>query len=130
MAYLRATLIVMVTLQPAAPVAAQASQPHIVDRRALDEMVLQRSAADESNRQVIREVLHREEVRAVARRAGLDVARAEAAVATLSGDELEEAAQHARAVDQSLAGGANVTISTTTIIIILLVVILLIVAID
>ena len=63
-------------------------------------------------------------------RAGLDVARAEAAVATLSGDELEEAARHARAVDQSLAGGANVTISTTTIIIILLVVILIIVAVD
>ena len=130
MGYLRATLILIMTLLPAASVAAQTPRPHIVDRRALVEMVLQQSAADEAKRQTIREVLHNEEVRDVARRAGLDVARAEAAVATLSGDELEEAARHARAVDQSLAGGADLTISTTTIIIILLVVILIIVAVD
>jgi hypothetical protein len=64
MGYLRATLILVVTLLPAAPVAAQTPRTHIVDCRALDEMMLQQSAADEAKRQAIREVLHREEVRA------------------------------------------------------------------
>jgi hypothetical protein len=65
----------------------------------------------------------------VAARAGLSTDRAEAALATLQGDDLRQAASQARAVNQDLAGGATVVITTTTIIIILLI-ILIIVAID
>ena len=59
------------------------------------------------------------------------MARVAAAAETLSGADLERAAEAARQVNDSIVGGAsNVVISTTTIIIALLVVILIIVAVD
>ena len=75
------------------------------------------------------EALDRPEVQAVASKLGLDLNRAAAAVDTLSGTELEKAANAAQQVNDQLVGGASsVVISTTTIIIILLLVIILIVA--
>ena len=60
---------------------------------------------------------------------GVDIRRADSAVATMNGSELASVAAQARQADEALAGGAStVTISTTTIIIGLLVLILLIVA--
>jgi hypothetical protein len=60
---------------------------------------------------------------------GIDLARANAAVDTVAGAELERAANAARQVNQQLVGGAStIVISTTTIIIILLLVIILIIA--
>ena len=60
---------------------------------------------------------------------GVDLGRANAAVSTLAGADLERTANAARQVNDALTGGAStVVISTTTIIIILLVIILLIVA--
>ena len=97
----------------------------------LDALVAAQVAADEANRQAVRDVLDRREVQDVAAGAGLDLERARQAVGTLDGAELQEIADQARRVDASLAGGAStLVISTTTIIIILLVVILLVVAID
>ena len=97
---------------------------------ALDAMMADQVRADEANRQLVRDVLDRSEVRELAARAGLDLERAKQAVSTLGGAELQEIAAHARHVDAGLSGGASVVISTTVIIIVLLVVILLIVAID
>jgi hypothetical protein len=111
-----------------APAMATAQQAHVVDRGTLDRMVAAQVQQDEADRRVIRDVLQRHEVREVARKAGLDIARAQAAVSTLSGAELKDAADRARQVNDQLAGGGNIVISTTTVIIILLVVILLIVA--
>jgi predicted outer membrane protein len=97
----------------------------------LDAMVADQVRADQANRQIVRDVLSRSEVREVAAKAGLDLERAKQAVSTLDGAELQEIAAHARHVEASLSGGAStVVISTTTIIIILLVVILLIVALN
>jgi hypothetical protein len=126
----RITLSLVLSAAALAPANATAQQAHVLDRDALDRMVAGRVQQDEADRRVIRDVLQRQEVREVARRAGLDLTRAEAAVSTLSGTELKEAADRAREVNDRLAGGANVTISTTTIIILLLVVILIIVAVD
>ena len=126
----RITLGLVLSAAALAPANATAQQAHVLDRDALDRMVAGRVQQDEADRRVIRDVLQRREVREVARRAGLDLIRAEAAVSTLSGNELKEAADRAREVNDRLAGGANVTISTTTIIILLLVVILIIVAVD
>jgi hypothetical protein len=126
----RITLGLVLSAAALAPANATAQQAHVLDRDALDRMVAGRVQQDEADRRVIRDVLQRQEVREVARRAGLDLIRAEAAVSTLSGNELKEAADRAREVNDRLAGGANVTISTTTIIILLLVVILIIVAVD
>ena len=126
----RITLGLVLSAAALAPANATAQQAHVLDRDALDRMVAGRVQQDEADRRVIRDVLQRQEVREVARRAGLDLIRAEAAVSTLSGNELKEAADRAREVNDRLAGGGNVTISTTTIIILLLVVILIIVAVD
>ena len=123
----------------ASVVAASAQQPApsstvpatVAPGASLDALLAEQVRADAANRQIVQDVLSRSEVREVAAKAGLDLKRAQLAVSTLDGAELQEIAAHARQVDASLAGGAStIVISTTTIIIILLVVILLIVAID
>ncbi len=107
------------------------AQPTIATSAALDALVAEQVREDAANRQVVRDVLDRREVREVARHAGLDLERARQGVATLTSDELREIADQARRVNASLSGGAStVVLSTTTIIIILLVVILIVVAVD
>ena len=113
------------------PGVSTAQQPTIATSAALDALVAEQVREDAANRQVVRDVLDRREVREVARHAGLDLERARQGVATLTSDELREIADQARRVNASLSGGAStVVISTTTIIIILLVVILIVVAVD
>jgi hypothetical protein len=89
-----------------------------------------RSGEEQEQRESIRRVLSRPEVREVVARFGLNIARAESAVDTLEGAELSKIAAHAREVETSLDGGATVIITTTAIILILLLVILIIVATD
>lgn len=111
---------------PAGPPAT--SPAHVASTGALDELLAADLARQDADRQAIRDLLRRSEVRDIAARNGLDIRKAEAAVATLSGKDLQEAAARARFAQEQLAGGSSVTITTTTLIIILLVVILLIVA--
>jgi len=109
---------------------ATADPQHIVPPSQVAATVTERVAAQEANRAAIREALARPEVRDVATSMHLDLARASAAIETLTGTDLEQAANAARSVNNQLVGGASsVVLSTTTIIIILLVVILLVVAI-
>jgi hypothetical protein len=111
-----------------APAGATAAPMHVAGGEALDRLVAADVARQETDRQAVRDLLQRSDVREIARQAGLDIRKAEAAVSTLSGKDLQEAAAHARMAQEQLAGGSSVTITTTTLIIILLVVILLIVA--
>src|SRR5258708_29573262 len=106
--------------------AAWAQQTHVIDKSALDQAVQQRVNQDRADREAIRSFLQNPQVKSVAAKAGLSVEKAEAAVSTLQGDELRQAAGQARAVNQDLAGGATVGITTTTIIIILLIIILIV----
>src|SRR5215472_10708416 len=109
--------------------AAWAQQSHVISQRALDQAVQQRVTQEQADREEILNVLQNPTVRNVAERAGLPIAKAEAAVSTLQGDELRQAANQARQIDEQLAGGADtITLTTTTLIIIILLVILLIVA--
>ena len=106
---------------------AWAQQTHVIDQRTLDQAVQQRVSQEQADRAAIQSVLRNPVVRDVASRAGLPIEKAEAAVSTLQGDELRQAAAQARAVDQQLAGGSStIVISTTTIIIILLIIILIV----
>lgn len=74
-------------------------------------------------------MLEREEVRCVAAEHGLDLTRAEDAVATLEGRGLERVAAQAERVDEALAGGdTTIVIGTTTLIIALLVLIIILVS--
>jgi len=85
---------------------------------------IDQAAAD---RQAIQAMLQREDVRQVAGSAGLDLERAGAAAAILSGPSLEMLAAQARAVNAGgiVGGEGSVVITTTGIIIILLILILL-----
>ncbi len=120
----------MLTLAAAAP-RLHAQSAHVASDAALDAVMKQHADQASAQREAILRVLDREEVRAVAGRAGLDITTAATAVATLQGDDLKTAAAQAQLADEALAGGqSSIRISTTMIIIALLVVILLIVAID
>ena len=85
-----------------------------------------RERAETADRQVIANLLARPEVRDVASHSGLDLQRAQDAVGSLTGDELQQLADQARIAQADLAGGDTLFISATTIIIVLLIVILLV----
>jgi len=124
-------LSVLIAAPPilASPGGPQGSAPHVAPERALDAAVEQHVRAANQDRETVRLFLQRGDVRAIAGKYGVDIRRAESAVATMDASELASVAAQARQADRALAGGAStVTISTTTIIIGLLVLILLIVA--
>ncbi len=107
-----------------------AGQQHLVTPAQLATTVAEGVAKQDANRAAVHEALARPEVQSVASSVGLDLTRATAAVDTMSGADLERAANAAQQVNQQLVGGAStVVISTTTIIIVLLLVIILIIAI-
>jgi hypothetical protein len=105
--------------------AAFAQQTHVINQSALDQAVQQRVSQDQADREALRTFLQNPTVKGVAGKAGLSIDKAEAAVSTLQGDELRQAAGQARAINNQLAGGDTIIITTTTIIIILLIVILI-----
>ena len=106
-----------------------AGQQHAVSPSQLATTVTDSAAKQDTNRATVKEALARPEVEAVASKLGLDLTRAAAAVDTMSGADLEKAANAAQQVNEQLMGGAStVVISTTTIILILLVVIILVIA--
>lgn len=106
------------------------AQQHVADQATLDQVVADHVRQRADDREAIRRVLKSEQVREVAEGAGLDLKRAETAVAALDDAEVGVIAAQARAVNDVLAGGqSTVTLSTTFIIIGLLLLILLIVAI-
>ena len=105
------------------------AQQHVADQATLDQVVADHVRQKADDREAIRRALKIQQVREVAEGIGLDLKRAETAVAALDDAEVGLIAAQARAVNDVLAGGqSTVTISTTVIIIGLLVLILLIIA--
>jgi Mg-chelatase subunit ChlI len=130
MRIVRRSLALALAVLMMAPAVAQA-QNHVISRTALDQALREQVSQDRADRDAIVSLLHRSEVKEVAARAGLSLAKAESAVATLQGDELHQLASQARQAENNLAGGAStIVISTTTIIIVLLIVILIVVIAD
>jgi hypothetical protein len=119
-----ATIVLSLVLL-ATPVAARA-QSHVVDGKDLEGAVSRRAAEPEAERQRLRSLLGRPDVRRIARSNGIDLRRVETGVATLSTEELARIAPYAAAADADLAGGQDVRISTMTIILVLLIVILVV----
>ena len=123
-------LAILLTLAAATP-RLHAQSPHVASQTALDAAIQQHVDQVGAQRAAVLRALDRDEVKAVAGRAGIDLTTAATAVASLQGEQLAAAAAQAAQLDESLAGGqSKVTISTTLIIIALLVIILLVVAID
>ena len=114
----------------ASPGPGQATAPtHIAGQPVLDAAIQEHARATDRDRETVRLFLQRADVRAIAGKYGVDVHRAESAVAAMDASEVANIASQARAANDTLAGGqGSVTISTTAIIIGLLVLILLIVA--
>jgi hypothetical protein len=105
-----------------------AQTSHVASQALLDEVIQQQVSAADRDRETVRLFLQRDDVKAVAGRAGIDIGRAETAVAAMDASDLASLATRARQAEQSLAGGAStITISTTTIIVVLLIVILIVV---
>src|SRR5215213_6207358 len=125
MRIVRASLAVLLAALQLAP-AAQA-QTHVIGKSALSQAVQQRVSQDQADRDAIRSLLQRPEVRQIASQAGVSLEQAQAAVSTLNGQDLRTLAAQSRQVQNDLAGGAStVVISTTTIIIVLLIIILIV----
>ncbi len=98
----------------------------VVDRAAVDQAVGEKVASDESARASIRTLLGRDEVKAMAEGMGLDVRRAEGAVSSLEGSDLQRVSARATAANDLLAGGATtITISLVAILLIVIIIILL-----
>ena len=101
---------------------ALAQQARVVDSAALREALAIKADTELTQRELLRRVLERDDVRQMAAGMGLSVEDASSAIATLSGVELGTLAQHANAVEAAaLAGGANtIAISVTTLLLVLI----------
>ena len=131
MRMLRLSLIPALVVVTGFPAPAAAGQQHAVAPAALAAAVANHAARQDADRESIRQALSRPEVHEIAAKTGLDLAHVSAAAETLSGSDLERAAEAARRINDSLVGGeSSIVLSTTTIIIALLVLILIIVAVN
>jgi hypothetical protein len=109
------------------PIRAQQT-PTIVDSRTIDQALAEANESTRAKRQTIRTALQQPEVQRVAERLGVDLPRAQAAVATLDGGNLDRIAAQAQLVNEEIAGGQTVRLNLLWIIILLLVIILIVVA--
>jgi hypothetical protein len=87
-----------------------------------------RISEDAASREALQNLLQRSEVQRVATRFGLDANQVRDAVSMLSGEDLRSVAHQAQRVDEALAGGSTVVVTSTALIIGLLVLIIVLVA--
>jgi hypothetical protein len=107
---------------------ADAQTSHAAPQSALDAALQQHVVSADADRATVLRLLDRPEVQAIAGDIGLDLRRAKDAMQTADAQTIAGLATQAQQVEQALAGGQSITISTTLIIIALLVIILIIVA--
>lgn len=100
----------------------------ILPTGAIDEALTHRAADVTAKRQTIKIALQQPDVERVARSLGVDIARANASVATLAGADLDRMAAQAQLVNDEIAGGQTVRLNLLWVIVGLLVLILIIVA--
>jgi len=123
---LAVVVLVAAFLAKASPSWAQQS-PAVVDRAGVDQALAEKVSSDESARDSIRALLERDDVKAMAEGAGLDVRRAASAVSTLEGKDLQRVASQAAAANELLAGGdVTISISLVALLLIVIIVILLV----
>jgi hypothetical protein len=122
----RGTVVMILLAVMLAPSLAFAQAAQAPSSQSLAAVAADHAAKKQADRQMILSVLERDEVRQVAKDAGLPIDKAAKAVAALDGAELAQVAAQAQQVNDALAGGQTLTLSVWLIIIILLVVILLV----
>lgn len=97
----------------------------VVDDTQIQAQIDRKVGNEAADRQTVRDMLQRPEVRKIAGAAGLDIERATTAVDVLSGPELERVAGSVHELNAGTGGSETVTLSITAIIIILLLIIIL-----
>jgi branched-subunit amino acid ABC-type transport system permease component len=123
----RTSLALVLAVLTAAGSAFADQQTHALTPQQLTAAMTAKIASEDADRAAIREALARPQVRDVAASMGVDLARLNGAVDTMTGADLDQAASTARQVNQELVGGVTtVALTATTIIIILLVVIIIV----
>src|SRR5258708_421334 len=106
---------------------AVAQQRHVASPSQMRQAIADQTAGDQQNRDALLSAIRRPDVRELAGQLGLNLKRAESAVATLNGAELARLAAPARLPETDLAGGSStIVISTTTLLLIIIIVILLV----
>jgi CHASE3 domain sensor protein len=122
------TTAALVVVFSTSPLAWAGDAPSVVTPAELNAALAARTAGDDAARADLRSLLARDEVRTLAARYGLDLRRAEAAVAGLEGDELHRLAQQAAQAEAALAGGDQVVISLSVVTLLLIIIIILLLA--
>jgi hypothetical protein len=118
--------VAVIAVGTAGAIPAGEPQRHVVGENEIQARIDQQISRTDADRLAIQTMLQREDVRQLAGAAGLDLERASAAAAVLSGPSLDNLAAQARAINGDLTGGdGTVVISATALIIILLILILL-----
>lgn len=110
-------------LMPQAAFAAQ--QQHIATDAARARAIAAHTQSQQQTRDAVTSLLRVPEVQKVAERLGLKVTNVEAAVGTLTPQELERLAVPVQRAQGELAGGSTIVISTTTLLLIIIIIILL-----
>ena len=107
---------------------ANPSSSHAPGRRAraaVDQALGAKVLSDESARDAVRTLLARDEVKAMAENMGLDLRRANTAVSTLQGADLQRVSDRAAVANDMLTGGRQtVTISLVAVLLIVIIIIL------
>lgn len=121
-----ATILLVGLLALSGPQAHSGDRPSgPVSRAQLDQAIAKKLHDEDAARHTIRRLLQREDVQRLARGYGLDARRAEAAVGTLSGEELRRLAAQAAAVDSQLEGGDELVIRVSLVALLLVVIIVI-----
>ncbi len=129
-----AAILCVLMLGPMSPQlasAAQAVPDSLVTQSQIDDALLRASADEEASRGAIRDLLAREDVRRLAKKAGLNegyVDKAAGLVDTLEGKDLERAAGYAGELSDRLAGGDTVHISIGLVSLLLIIIIIILLA--
>jgi hypothetical protein len=109
------------------PALAAQQEQHVVAPSELTSAVTAHVASQDADRAAVHQALQKPQVRDMASSMGVDLARVDGVVDTMSGPELAKAGDAARQVNQQLVGGAStLVISTTTIVLVLLLIIILV----
>jgi pyruvate/2-oxoglutarate dehydrogenase complex dihydrolipoamide acyltransferase (E2) component len=126
--YLSMIVLFLAPLGSAALAATRATAESVVTSAELYTAISVQNGEEAAARKSVQNVLARPEVRQVAARAGVDLDRAQVVVSALSGEDLQAVADQAQRVDETLAGGSSIVVTSTAVIIGLLILIVLIVA--
>jgi hypothetical protein len=124
-----ATVVLVSLLALSPPETRAADRPSgPVSQAQLDQALARRLRDDDAARDTIRRLLQREDVRNLARGYGLDARRAEDAVGTLHGVELQRLASQAATVESQLAGGDELVIRMSLVALLLVIIIVILLA--